>query len=554
MTDLSRGARVRRGGRRPGWVLLTALLVLAIGASSALVFTNRAELLKLAVILALWAAVVAAFVSVIYRRQSDVDQARARDLKLVYDLQLDREISARREYELTVESQLRRELASELQAHSSDEVSALRAELAALRTNLEILFDAELSDRPALETERKTVQSDWEREHESARDRVNRVASVRAEEPARRHDDNSIIDVHEEPLVPPQPEQPYHPAYAYQPADAYAPPRRRRAAEAQEVDRGSHRRQNAQEARAARDEVTPPEGWAPPPASPAPEPPPPAAAERQSESRGWNPPPDRPSQAGGWPGPVASPAGEPERFEPQLARRSHRRPEPPSQPEPQFAPPQPPPEPPPQLQRPAWPPPAEPPRQQEPQPWQPVSPEGQWMPAGTPGSNWNAGQRESAGAVAWAYDNGPSRDKPSDRPPSAAEPEESAARRGRHSSAAAEQTPGQTGDPVADWTESGRRAPSRHSTEFSDSGMSGSATPAPAMSPPPPPPPPPPTSPLDRDPAMSPPPPPLNARHRGTDPLSEADDPQSGGQSVAELLARLQTAPSEGGRRRRRED
>ena len=46
MTDLSRGARVRRGGRRPGWVLLTTLLVLAIGASSALVFTSRVELLK----------------------------------------------------------------------------------------------------------------------------------------------------------------------------------------------------------------------------------------------------------------------------------------------------------------------------------------------------------------------------------------------------------------------------------------------------------------------------------------------------------------------------
>ena len=182
MTDLSRGARLRRGGRGPGWVLLTALLVLAIGASSAMVFTSRVELLKLAVILALWAAVVAAFVSVIYRRQSDVDQARARDLKLVYDLQLDREISARREYELTVESQLRRELASELRAHAGDEVSALRAELAALSTNLEILFDAELSDRPALETERRTVRasSDWDREHESARERVNRVTSVRA--------------------------------------------------------------------------------------------------------------------------------------------------------------------------------------------------------------------------------------------------------------------------------------------------------------------------------------------------------------------------------------
>jgi len=214
MTDLSRGARVRRGGRRPGWVLLTALLVLAIGASSALVFTNRVELLKLAVILALWAAVVAAFVSVIYRRQSDVDQARARDLKLVYDLQLDREISARREYELTVESQLRRELASELSAHGADEVSELRAELAALRTNLEILFDAELSERPALETDPRTVRgySDWDREHESPRERVNRVTSVRAEEPPGRADDSSIIDVPEEPLVPP-PRQPVMDGY-----------------------------------------------------------------------------------------------------------------------------------------------------------------------------------------------------------------------------------------------------------------------------------------------------------------------------------------------------
>ena len=60
MTEPARSARPRRSARRPGWVLLTVLLVLAIGSSSALVFTDRAELLKLAVILALWAAVVAA--------------------------------------------------------------------------------------------------------------------------------------------------------------------------------------------------------------------------------------------------------------------------------------------------------------------------------------------------------------------------------------------------------------------------------------------------------------------------------------------------------------
>ena len=505
MTDLSRGARVRRGGRRPGWVLLTALLVLAIGASSALVFTNRVELLKLAVILALWAAVVAAFVSVIYRRQSDVDQARARDLKLVYDLQLDREISARREYELTVESQLRRELASELRTHAADEVSALRAELAALRTNLEILFDAELSERPALETERKAVRahSDWEREHESARERVNRVTSVRAEEPARRADDSTIIDVPEEPLVPP-PRQPVADdyqaaAYTYQPVDAY--------------ETSGRRRRGERAARAQQDESTPPTGWAVPPSSP------PSGAERQPEGR-WTLR-EQPAEANGWAAPASPP------------RRSHRRQEVPPPPEPRFVPPpMPPPEPPQEPQRPDW---------------QPVSPEGQLLPAGTPGSNWNSELSDNA-AGPWKYDNAPSRER---TPP----PASAAERRGRHSSAA--EPAAQISESVAE-REPGRRAGSRHSADnlaYPDSGIGEPATPAPAMSPPPPPVPLSAPSAPDREPVMSPPPsaPPPAARHRTTDPL-DTDAPPSGGQSVAELLARLQTSPSGGGRRRRRED
>ncbi|MBV9512720.1 MAG: hypothetical protein JO280_01565 [Mycobacteriaceae bacterium] len=211
MTDLSRGVRSRRSGRRPGWLLLTVLLVLAIAASSALVFTERVELLKLAVILSLWAAAVAAFVSVIYRRQSDVDRAKARDLKLVYDLQLDREISARREYELEVESQLRRELASELRAQAADEVAALRAELAALRNNLEILFDADLSHRTAIETERTTVRaySDWQRDAD-IRDagKARFVASTTQD--ADDGSENAIIDVPEEPPIPEEDTGPQH--------------------------------------------------------------------------------------------------------------------------------------------------------------------------------------------------------------------------------------------------------------------------------------------------------------------------------------------------------
>jgi Domain of unknown function (DUF6779) len=563
MTDLSRGARARRSGRRPGWILLTALLVLAIGASSALVFTTRVELLKLAVILALWAAVVAAFVSVIYRRQSDVDQARARDLKLVYDLQLDREISARREYELTVESQLRRELASELRAHSADEVSALRAELAALRTNLEILFDAELSERPALETERKTVRSDWDREHESARERVNRVTSVRAEEPPRRADDSSIIDVPEEPLAPP-PRQPVADSYQsatsnYQPVgahDASGPNLAAQAYEAPEPDRGGRRRRDERVAPAQQDESTPPTGWAATPGtSPA------SDAERQHEGR-WTLREPTPA-ANGWAASAgASSASAGERPEPQPPRRSHRREETPP-PEPRFVPPPIPPEPPPQPQRPEWTGPTAAPRHRETATgWQPVASEGQWLPPGAPGSNWNAEPADNTGVGSWKYDNAPSRERDPLGSPSAGEAAGPSApldeRRARHSSAA--EPAGQIGQPeAADWREPGRRAAARHSAENSaypdTGGIGDTPTPAPAMSPPPTPPPPmaaPPPPPPDTEPAMSPPPP-ASARHRTTDPL-DTSAPPSGGQSVAELLARLQPSPSGGGRRRRRED
>ncbi|HEX4559190.1 MAG TPA: DUF6779 domain-containing protein [Mycobacterium sp.] len=462
MTVLSRGARVRRGGRRPGWVLLTALLVLAMGASAALVFTNRVELLKLAVILALWAAVAGAFVSVLYRRQSDADQSRVRDLKLVYDLQLDREISARREYELTVESQLRRELASELRAQEADDVAALRAELAALRTSLEILFDTDLQDRPALETleteaPRARGYSDWARNGESA-DWVSsdRVTSAHQDNPLgrtdsrsdRRADEEAIIDVPEEPLLPPR--QP--------------PPSRER-------PRGQYDA-------------------------------PPEAPYLVSQERPYMAPPPEPEP----------------RFEPV-----HR---PPRQP----AAPQPPPQPEPQPQM---------------QDWQPVADDGQWLPPGAPGSHWGGVDSPSTAAAS------------------------SRRRRARHSN------PDQPidgshvePDPSRPYGESGRGMRSRHSAEYQDYGVGNfAATNEPQATPPQPPPPAPapPAPPMSPPaagpppPQMAPPPPPENApRHRGADSLTEAPEstvegPPSGGQSVADLLARLQVEPSGGGRRRRRE-
>lgn len=428
---------------------MTALLVLAIGASCALVFTDRVELLKLAVILALWAAVVAAFVSVIYRRQSDADQVKVRDLKLVYDLQLDREISARREYELSLETQLRRELASEVRAQAADEVAGLRAELAALRANLEILFDADLSNRPAIENERTTVRaySDWARDAET----TGRVTSSRidADYPGDadvRTEESPIIDVPAEP-------QPSEYDWAAPPPGAPG---------------GAHRRSSDVEHDGRRQAAEGPSPWpsatqsqpSPPPPQPSPPPPPPEAPQPQ---------------------PQAEPSREPE----PVAQNESETPWPPAQDTPAAA--------------------------QQPGPsvqWQPAPAEGQWIPAGAPGSNWVAPEQNGSTGEYVGRRRAADQDaepRPTDVHPTMATPE---SRRGRHSA------PAEAGDP-------GR-------------------------------PPTPPT--LAAEPAQPPPrpePPAADAerrRHRS------ADDADTAGQSVAELLARLQATPGPGGRRRRREE
>ena len=464
MTVLTRGARPRRSGRRPGWLLLTVLLVLAIVASSALVFTNRVELLKLAVILALWAAVVAAFVSVIYRRQSDVDAAKARDLKLVYDLQLDREISARREYELTVESELRRELSTEIRAQAADEMAALRAELAALRANLEYLFDADLSHRPAIETEQ-------------APGRPGRVVSSRIdtdEGPTQRTEENPIIDVSAEPHAPehewsatplfggshrrvseaePTSEERLAWAAEQRAAEQRAAEQRaaaeqrlaeqraaeeraaeeRRAAERAALERAAEERrvaeERAAEERAAEERAA--EQW--------------AAEERAAEERA-----------------IAEQRAAAQRAADEEAAR-----------------------------------------QADAADWQPAPEQGEWIPAGAPGSNWSpsAGENGSGGEYV-----GKRR---------AAEPAMSSPpadiHRGRHSAPADAADPGR---PIPPPTLAAPPPPVTHSPRQ-------------------------PAAPVDDS----------TPRHRSLD-----EDDTTGGHSVAELLARLELRSSGGGHRRRREE
>ncbi|REQ96962.1 hypothetical protein DSJ46_03470, partial [Mycobacterium tuberculosis] len=179
---------------------------------------------------------------------------------------------------------------------------------------------------------------------------------------------------------------------------------------------------------------------------------------------------------------------------------------PPPQPEPLFEPRHRPPPLPPQQERPVW---------------QPVTSHGQWLPAETPGSQWASVEPETTPAA----------------------PPPGRRRRARHASPADQAyNPPAYVELAAQYGESGRR--SRHSAEHRDHDIGGSGAgtgerpPSPPMAPPPP------AEPTRRHRTADTPPDDSGGLH--------ARDPLTGGQSVADLMARLQVESTGGGRRRRR--
>lgn len=144
-TSTGRAADSRRSGRVGQW-LVGLLIVLAVVASVLMLFTDQISVLgSLAVIAALWAAVIAAILITRYRRQAESAESKSRDLRLVYELQLEREIAARRQYELDVESTIRKEISDE----AGVELAELKAQVLALRSSLEMLLGESLPDQRA---------------------------------------------------------------------------------------------------------------------------------------------------------------------------------------------------------------------------------------------------------------------------------------------------------------------------------------------------------------------------------------------------------------------
>jgi hypothetical protein len=141
-------ARAQGSDRGRGGGLRVAVLVVGFGlagaATVAVLETRDPQLLRLAVVGALWAFLLAAL-AVPRRRDTDrvpadLPPGREVELRRTYEIELEREVAARREYELQLEVYLRRELDQSVR----QDVEALREEVQRLRAEVLDRLDGEL--------------------------------------------------------------------------------------------------------------------------------------------------------------------------------------------------------------------------------------------------------------------------------------------------------------------------------------------------------------------------------------------------------------------------
>ncbi|EQD87313.1 hypothetical protein A8924_0799 [Saccharopolyspora erythraea NRRL 2338] len=154
MSDRGSTESASRDGRATAlWV---GAVFLAAAATAVLVLSDDSRLLKLGLVAALWAALIAAFAVARLRGRAAEDAERAAEQQRIYELELEREVAARREFELEAEAEARRRVAEE----SDSEIQALKTELRNLRESLEQMLGGDvLFERVALRAESTRVRS-----------------------------------------------------------------------------------------------------------------------------------------------------------------------------------------------------------------------------------------------------------------------------------------------------------------------------------------------------------------------------------------------------------
>jgi hypothetical protein len=122
-----RRGTVREHGSRPGAFRTYGLIggfVLAVAATAVVFLTDDPQYLRLAVVAAAWAFVLAAVLAGRRRAEAQAAAAREGDIRRSYEYELDREAAAHREHELEIRREADESMAAEL--------TALRGEVAEL--------------------------------------------------------------------------------------------------------------------------------------------------------------------------------------------------------------------------------------------------------------------------------------------------------------------------------------------------------------------------------------------------------------------------------------
>jgi len=139
-------------GRR---LLPGAGFVLALVATGLAVFSTEVTWLRLAVMLAVWAALAAAFALAGSRRDVRAAKLQTEESKVTYQLELHREVSARREFEVDIIEAAR----TEYESRHRDELAGLRDQLDRLNDTLsDLLNGGLLVERLTLSAESTTIR------------------------------------------------------------------------------------------------------------------------------------------------------------------------------------------------------------------------------------------------------------------------------------------------------------------------------------------------------------------------------------------------------------
>lgn len=122
--------------------LMCVLLVLAVAASVVMLFAGSAGWMKIAVLLALWSAVIGVVLVSRYRKAIALERERLQTIEQLHRVELDRELATHREQELILEQNY----LDSLEGNNDDNIAALRAEVFALRAQLAEFMGEDFDD------------------------------------------------------------------------------------------------------------------------------------------------------------------------------------------------------------------------------------------------------------------------------------------------------------------------------------------------------------------------------------------------------------------------